>query len=314
MRVMNTQPPSFTPVDTLSGHQPIEVRDLSAGQLSALLRFYADAGVDIVLEQTAVDRTDPVKIPASVEETVATERRTPDGRPSSAGETPSRHKPAPAPQQRDTQSLAVPDGASIEEARLAARSAQSLDELRAVVNDFTGCNLRFSAKNTVFADGNPQARIMFVGEAPGRDEDIQGLPFVGRAGQMLDRMMGAIGLTRDDVYITNMIPWRPPGNRTPTVHDVALCRPFAERHIALIAPQVLVFLGNVATKGMLDTKQGILSIRGEWVDYGLGDGRVVSAMPTLHPAYLLRNPAHKKLSWRDLLAIRARIDEGAAPG
>ena len=187
-----------------------------------------------------------------------------------------------------------------------ASSANTLEELKAALAAFEGCNLRFSARNTVFADGNPEAPVMLIGEAPGRDEDQQGLPFVGRAGQLLDRMLAAIGLDRTQVYITNIIPWRPPGNRTPTPHEVELCRPFIERHIELARPQLAVLLGNVATKALAGTDKGILSTRGTWFEVNAGTVSV-PALATLHPAYLLRNPAAKKLSWADLLALSDRI-------
>ena len=152
---------------------------------------------------------------------------------------------------------------------------------------------------------------MFIGEAPGREEDLQGLPFVGRAGQLLDRMLAAIGLDRQSAYITNMIPWRPPGNRTPAPHEIELCRPFIERHVALAGPKIVVMLGNVASKSLLGTDKGILSLRGTWMEYKFG-GAAVPALPTLHPAYLLRNPAQKRLVWADLLSLQERIEQLAS--
>ena len=149
---------------------------------------------------------------------------------------------------------------------------------------------------------------MFIGEAPGRDEDRQGLPFVGRAGQLLDKMLKAIELDRTRCYITNMIPWRPPGNRSPTPLEIELCRPFIERHVELVGPKVVVFLGNVSTKALLGTTRGILSLRGTWSEYHPNSDTAIPALPTLHPAYLLRNPAAKKLSWQDFLSVRDRLD------
>ncbi|MCB1384328.1 MAG: uracil-DNA glycosylase [Nitratireductor sp.] len=202
----------------------------------------------------------------------------------------------------------LPDAEAVATARDLARNADTLEALRAAMADFRGCNLRLTAKNLVFADGNPQARLMLVGEAPGRDEDIQGLPFVGRSGQLLDRMLAAIGLDRTRVYITNVLPWRPPGNRTPTPAEVEICRPFIERHIELAAPEMVVAIGGSSAKMLFETTQGILSLRGKWRSYACG-GREIPAFATLHPAYLLRQPAQKRLAWHDLLQIRARLEE-----
>ena len=192
-------------------------------------------------------------------------------------------------------------------AREAASSAPTLEALRATLATFEGCNLRFTATNLVFADGNPQARVMFVGEAPGLEEDLQGLPFVGRSGQLLDRMLAAIGIDRTSAYIANVIPWRPPGNRTPTPQETEICRPFIERQIALIDPDFLVLLGGASAKQLLQTSEGILKIRGQWRAYDTGR-RQIRAMATLHPAYLLRQPLQKRLAWRDLLALKQALD------
>lgn len=200
----------------------------------------------------------------------------------------------------------LPDEAAVRSASELAAAAESLEALRKAMDGFTGCNLRRTAKQLVFADGNPQAGIMLIGEAPGRDEDLQGLPFVGRSGQLLDRMLAAIGLTRDDVYISNVIPWRPPGNRTPTPAETLICRPFIERHIALADPRIVVLLGGAAAKALLDTQDGILKTRGRWIEAELG-GKTRPVLATLHPAYLLRQPAQKRLAWQDLLMLKARL-------
>ncbi|HET7412317.1 MAG TPA: uracil-DNA glycosylase, partial [Pararhizobium sp.] len=261
--------------------------DLSTAELESLLRFYAEAGVDCLLEDEPIDRF----AETVAAKPVAQEAPQPT-LPKAASQAPAARAPSPAsaPMRPAAGQLAVPDEAALLDARAAAAEAQSLDALREIMANFTGCNLRYSAKNLVFADGNPEADIMFVGEAPGREEDIQGLPFVGRAGQLLDRMLAAIALDRTTAYITNMIPWRPPGNRNPTPHELELCRPFIERHIALAAPKLIVFLGNVSNKALMNTSRGILSARGTWGEYPIGEGRTIPAMPTLHPAYLLRNP------------------------
>lgn len=284
----------------------ILAEQLSPAELESILRFYAEAGVDCLVEEQAVDRFAEA---ATARREPAARRAPPATQPDSRSERPVEARarptapavPPPAPR------VAVPDEAALLDARAAAAAADTLAALKAAISAYAGCNLRLSAKNAVFADGNPDAAIMFVGEAPGREEDIQGLPFVGRAGQLLDRMLAAIGLDRSSTYITNMIPWRPPGNRNPTPHELELCRPFVERHIALAAPKLIVFLGNVSNKALMNTSRGILSARGTWGEYSV-DGRAIPAMPTLHPAYLLRNPAHKRLAWQDFLEIRARLD------
>lgn len=280
----------------------IPADQLSPAELESILRFYAEAGVDCLLEENPIDRF--------AEAVTARREQAPRPAPPAAPPPDRQRAPAaqsPAPALSPAPRVAVPDEAALLDARALAAGADTLDALKAAIAGFTGCNLRLSAKNAVFADGNPDAAIMFVGEAPGRSEDIQGLPFVGRAGQLLDRMLAAIGLDRTSAYITNMIPWRPPGNRNPTPHELELCRPFVERHIALAAPKLVVFLGNVSNKALMNTNRGILAARGTWGEYAAGD-RMIPAMPTLHPAYLLRNPAHKRLAWQDFLEIRARLD------
>jgi DNA polymerase len=189
----------------------------------------------------------------------------------------------------------------------AARGAGSLEELRAALLAFEHCELKRGARSTVFADGNPGARVLILGEAPGRDEDIEGLPFVGRAGQLLDRMFEAIGLSRQSpdpakaLYITNVMPWRPPQNRDPEPAEIAMMRPFVERHIALIDPEVIVTMGNTPCQALLGQK-GILRLRGGWTT-ALGK----PVLPMTHPAYLLRNPAAKRDAWADLLSLKARL-------
>jgi DNA polymerase len=178
---------------------------------------------------------------------------------------------------------------------------------------FDGCALKRSATNTVFADGTPQGRVMFIGEAPGREEDRIGKPFVGRAGQLLDRMLASIGLDRNlNAYITNVINWRPPDNRDPSPEEAAMCLPFLRRHIELANPGVIVLLGAVAARHVMGITEGIMKSRGRWMEYRVGE-RMVPILPTLHPAYLLRQPAHKKLAWRDLQALAARMEALGLP-
>lgn len=199
-------------------------------------------------------------------------------------------------------------------ARVAAQSATTLAELRAALEAFEGCPLKATATNLVFGTGVERADVMFVGEAPGRDEDREGLPFVGARGQLLDEMVRHIGLDRTrNFYIANILPWRPPGNRQPTGAEIALCLPFIERHIQLAAPTLLVFLGGTAAKTLLGRTEGITRLRGHWYEYRPqaleADGvAAIPAMATLHPAYLLRQPVQKRNAWRDLLAIRERLD------
>jgi uracil-DNA glycosylase len=274
--------------------KPYEINKLTpepAPTLSQLLAFYLEAGVDCALSEEPVDRLsdsgrdEALKAPSGAGETIAARLI----------------KPAPTPVTPAADPLLAPD-AAIATAREAARSAGSLEILREMLEKFDGCALKSTATRLVFADGNPKARIMFVGEAPGRDEDIEGLPFVGRSGKLLDRMVAAIGLDRTKVYIANVIPWRPPGNRTPTPQETLICLPFIQRQIELVDPEILVTLGNPSTQTLLSTREGIMKTRGRWLNYDTGT-RVIRAMATFHPAYLLRSPSYKRLSWQDLRAI-----------
>ncbi len=253
-----------------------------------LLRWYGEMGVDEAVSDVPRDR---------LARSVPAEER-------AAPAVPQKH-PAGAPRPATTAVLTPEQAAAV--ARQMAGACKTLDELRARLETLE-CPLRNTATNLVFEDGSRQARVMFIGEAPGRDEDIEGKPFVGRSGRLLDRMLKAIGLDRDQAYITNVIYWRPPGNRTPTPAETALCRPFAARQIELIDPALVVFLGGVAAKEMLDTTTGILRLRGKWRQYPAPDGPY-RAIATLHPAYLLRQPGQKKLAWRDFLSIRRALDE-----
>jgi DNA polymerase len=200
----------------------------------------------------------------------------------------------------------LPPGNMSGDARRLAAQCQTLDDLRSAIDGFDGCGLKVTAKSLVFADGNPNAGVMLVGEAPGAEEDRQGLPFVGASGQLLDKMLAAIGLDRTSVYISNILPWRPPGNRKPTSQETLTCLPFIERHIELAAPKVLVLLGGTAAGTLLDTTEGITRLRGKWQTYRAG-GLEIDALPTYHPAYLLRQPGLKRDAWRDLLEIRRRL-------
>ncbi len=218
---------------------------------------------------------------------------------------PPKQREAPRPERVP---LAPSQGAA--DSRAAAAAARNLEELRAAVGSFEGCALRETATNLVFADGNASADVMILGEAPGAEEDRKGLPFVGASGQLMDRMLAAIGLDRSHVYISNILFWRPPGNRNPTTAEVAACMPFVQRHIALVNPRVLVFVGGASAKAMLDRKEGIMRLRGKWYDYHGPDlPEAIPALAMFHPAYLLRSPGQKRAAWHDLLILRARLDE-----
>jgi uracil-DNA glycosylase family 4 len=279
--------------------------------LIAYLDFHVEAGADAVLDEQPHDRFGEADAPAP---TLRTPRRTaPRAAELPAGAVantlvppPGSPPPAAAPRTFGRAASAQPDEAA-SDARARARQAKSLDELEKILADFDACPLRFTAKNLVFADGNPEARVMFLGEAPGADEDRIGKPFMGRSGQLLDKMMKAIGLDRTSAYIGNIVPWRPPGNRNPTPQEVAVCRPFVERQIELVDPEIIVCLGAPATQTLTGTKDGILRTRGRLFPYKL-PSREAKLLATLHPAFLLRQPVQKRLAWRDFRALRALLD------
>ncbi|MBL0900643.1 MAG: uracil-DNA glycosylase [Reyranella sp.] len=273
---------------------------LAPEDAAALLRWYVDHGIDETIGEEPIDR---FAFPPAAAIVVPAQATTP-ARPAAptAIRAPAARPPrAPVP-------LESPQ--LVEDARALAEGCNTIAELEAAVRAFEGCALKRTAKNTVFADGRPDARVMVVGEAPGADEDRLGKPFVGVSGQLMDRMMEAIGLTRDGgFYITNILFWRPPGNRTPTLAEQAMCLAFTRRHIELVRPKVLVLAGGVSAKAVLDTAEGIMRLRGRWTGYRLADGTEIPTMPTFHPAYLLRTPASKRQSWQDLLAIDKKLKE-----
>lgn len=254
-------------------------RPLSDAEALAIADWYRAAGVDVAVGDEPVDR-----FAASVVKP----------RPKAVAAAPALPEAALKAEPTETKALAA--------------EAKTLDDLKAAMAAYDGCGLKARAKQLCFADGNPEADIMMVGEAPGSEEDQQGKPFVGRAGQLLDRMLKAVGLDRTQVFIVNTVPWRPPGNREPTPDEMALCRPFLERQIELVAPKLLVTLGNVPTKALFGTSTGIMRMRGQWKDLTIS-GHTAPAIAMLHPAYLLRQPAHKGLAWRDMLALRTRMSE-----
>ena len=220
------------------------------------------------------------------------------------------NQPAPKNQMMKNQEIAKPSAEMPPHKAATSHSGQDLSsisdllELREAMASFEGCELKRTASNLVFADGNAQAKIMLIGEAPGRDEDKAGLPFVGKAGQLLDQMLACVGLDRTSVYITNILPWRPPGNRTPTSEEIAMMRPFLEKHIEIVAPDIIVAVGGTSAKALLDTTTGIMRLRGKITDYQTASGNKIPLLPCLHPAYLLRSPQHKKMAFTDLITLK----------
>ncbi len=259
------------------------------GAITSVLAWQIEAGADEAIAEAPFDRF-----------AAASER------PRRSSESPPEAPPAPG----GPASIPVAAGA-----RETASAATDLESLKAAFEAFDGCALKETATNFVFADGAPDARLMFIGEAPGAEEDRQGVPFVGPAGRLLDRMLAAIGLDRAEVYITNILPWRPPGNRNPTDSEIALCLPFIERHIFLVEPAVLVAVGGTAAKALLDAREGIMRLRGRWFNYTVpGSDARIPLRAILHPAYLLRQPAQKRDAWNDLIAIKKKLAEAGTDG
>ena len=282
-------------------------RDLHPEQLRSLLHFYADAGVEWLLEEEAVDRI------AEFEAMRAARGAQPRQEAAPAAQAPARQIPtrqeqarpaAPAPMPN----VSIPDSQAVAEAEFAAASARSLDELRTAMEGFNGCNLKTSARCLVFAEGNAKPSVMVIGAMPNAEDDRDGQPFSGRQGAMLDRMLAGIGLARADLLLTNVVPWRPPGNRPPSQREADICRPFIERQIALAEPNHLLILGNFAARFLLRSNDTIHQLRGEWRDIEVA-GRTVPAFATLHPQDLVTAPISKRLAWQDLLAFRAGLKD-----
>ncbi len=272
--------------------------------LAELLRWYVAMGVDEAIGDAPQNRLAP-RAPA---QTAATASATPSA--SASALPPSRPAPSSPPPAAAPKPPALAAGANVAAARKLAEAATTLAALEAAVASFDGCALRRTATHTVFADGTPHAPVMIIGEAPGADEDRIGRPFVGRSGQLLDRMLAAIGLVRKrNVYITNVLFWRPPGNRKPTDEEIAACLPFVWRHIALNAPKIIVLCGGTATAALLDRKEGITKLRGRWFDLAVpGVDHTIPALTTYHPSFLLRAPARKAESWHDFLDLQSKIE------
>ncbi len=283
---------SVAPMSSSPNHGPT-ISD--PARALALLRWYVEIGADETIAEQPVNRLAP---------------------PSPAPAWTARPIEPPAPLLWRSVAAAPPaafadsPGEAAQSARLSAAAAETLAALQDAIAGFEGCALKRTATNTVIADGNPAAPVMIIGEAPGADEDRIGRPFVGRAGQLLDRMLAAIGLDRQGVLITNAIYWRPPGNRTPTADEIAACLPFVLRQVALVRPKLLVLAGGTAARALLPPGPGITRLRGRWFDLAIpGLVRPVPTLPMFHPSFLLRTPERKREAWHDLLALRARLDQ-----
>ena len=280
-----------------------QTKDISASRddLIAALQWQIDMGADAAIADEPVDRF------------AAAAAKRKSGTPAANVDPADNGTQPPLQQTTPTATLASPDAVAAS-ARSTAKSAVDLATLRESLAAFDGCSLKITATNLVFGTGQTPADVMLIGEAPGRDEDREGIPFVGASGRLLDVMLGYVDLSRDkNVYITNILPWRPPGNRQPTDAEIAACLPFLARHIALVAPRILVFLGGTAAKTLLGRSEGITRLRGRWREYSspaLENVGIepIPAMATLHPAYLLRQPAQKRAVWKDLLSVRRRLD------
>jgi len=281
-------------------------RDLHPEQLRSLLHFYADAGVEWLLEEEAVDRIAEFEAMRAARGTAPPREAAPTPQPA-ARQAPARQEqprpaaPAPLP------NVAIPDSQAVAEAEFAASSARSLEELRTAMEAFNGCNLKTSARCLVFAQGNAKPSVMVIGAMPNAEDDRDGQPFSGRQGAMLDRMLAGIGLARADLLLTNVVPWRPPGNRPPSQREADICRPFIERQIALAEPNHLLVLGNFAARFLLRSNDTIHQLRGEWRTVEIS-GRTIPAFATLHPQDLVTAPVSKRLAWQDLLAFRAGLN------
>ncbi|MGJ7037640.1 DNA polymerase [Shinella sp. BE166] len=280
-------------------------RDLNPDQLRSLLHFYADAGVEWLLEEEAVDRIAEFEAMRAARGVVPQREAAPVPQ-APARQAPTRQEQPRAAAAAPLPNVAIPDGQAVAEAELAASSARSLDELRTAMEAFNGCNLKTSARCLVFAEGKAKPAVMVIGAMPNAEDDRDGLPFSGRQGAMLDRMLGGIGLARADLLITNVVPWRPPGNRPPSQREADICRPFIERQIALAEPNHLLVLGNFAARFLFRSNDTIHQLRGEWREITIS-GQKIPAFATLHPQDLATAPISKRLAWQDLLAFRAGL-------
>ena len=258
--------------------------------IKSALEFYLLAGVDETIGDSAIILNAPpekVVLPISLKTSPTA--------------------PNTAPIRQATTELAQATISACQNAHDICAQAQNLAELRQAVENFEGCALKLTATHTVFGDGNPEAKIVLIGEAPGADEDRVGVPFVGRSGQLLDKMLSYIGLDRSKYYITNILPWRPPGNRTPTGGEIAVCLPFLKRQLELINPDYILLLGGSSANALFDNQDPISKLRGHWLEYPLPNGKTAKALATFHPAYLLRNSGQKAKAWTDLLKLYKEV-------
>jgi uracil-DNA glycosylase family 4 len=288
----------------------ISVNDLSPGELAALLHFHADAGVEWLLEEEAVDRFAEFETMKAARRSAAPAPQATEGREQATRSSGSSAQRAAPQAERSAQrpQPAIPDGEAVQQARFAAESARSLAELKTALEAFNGCNLKHSARSTIFAGGDAASGIMLIGSAPGADDDREGQPFAGRPGQLLDKMLAAIGLDRNGILMTQVIPWRPPGNRAASPAEMDICRPFIERQIVLAEPKVILLLGNFAARVFFGEGDTIHGLRGQWREIAIGDRRI-PAIATLHPQDLLTAPVNKRLAWNDLLQFQAKLTE-----
>ena len=282
--------------------------DLNPEQLRSLLHFYADAGVDWLLEEEAVDRIAEFEAMRAARGVAAPREAAPAPQQQPTRQAPTRQEQARTPAPAPMPNVAIPDSQAVAEAEFAAGSARSLEELRTAMEAFNGCNLKTSARCLVFAEGNAKPSVMVIGAMPNADDDRDGQPFSGRQGAMLERMLAGIGLARTDLLLTNVVPWRPPGNRPPSQREADICRPFIERQIALAEPNHLLILGNFAARFLLRSNDTIHQLRGEWREIAVS-GRAVPAFATLHPQDLVTAPISKRLVWQDLLTFRAGLQQ-----
>ncbi|MFN4206971.1 MAG: uracil-DNA glycosylase family protein [Agrobacterium albertimagni] len=291
----------------------IQARDMSSAELAALLAFHAEAGVEWLVEDDPIDRIAAFTAEKAARQVARPAADTPATNaparslPGRGAPPPSERQPARAQPAQGSALPAIPDENAIAEARFAAESARSLAELKTAIEAFTSCNLKTSARSTITAEGAGTAGIMVIGPMPNADDDREGQAFSGRAGLLLDRMLSAIGQSRESATITTVIPWRPPGDRMPSGPETAICRPFIERQIALAEPRLILLLGNFAARFFFGETGTIHALRGKWREIGAG-GHTVQAMATLHPQELLAAPASKALAWMDLLAFSERVN------
>ena len=291
----------------------ISANDLSPAELAALLHFHADAGVEWLLEEEAIDRFAEFEAMKAARRPAAAQaqpQRPATGERPAPGQVPPRPntaaRPAPAERASSSPQPAIPDGEAVQQARFVAETARSLSELKTAIESFNGCNLKHSARSTIFASGNAESGIMVIGSAPSAEDDREGMPFSGKSGQLFDKMLTAIGLTRSAILLTQVIPWRPPGNRAPSAAEMDICRPFIERQIALAEPKAILLLGNFSARFFFGESDTIHGLRGHWKEIGVADC-VIPAIVSLHPQDLLTAPVNKRLAWNDLLAFQAKL-------